>query len=79
MILSSGDSWERDDSIMLKHVDTDQYLAASGKTFGRPISGQMEVVGVRSTSGPVHWQAMEGVFLHAPNIMEKHVHAHTEL
>lgn len=75
-----GDSWERDDSIMLKHVDTDQYLAASGKTFGRPINGQMEIVGVRSASGPVYWQAMEGVFLHPPNVMEKHIHSHhTEL
>ncbi|KAK9736757.1 hypothetical protein QE152_g11306 [Popillia japonica] len=68
LVVCSGDSWERDDSIMLKHVDTDQYLAASGKTFGRPINGQMEIVGVRSASGPVYWQAMEGVFLHPPNI-----------
>ncbi|XP_022905943.1 stromal cell-derived factor 2 [Onthophagus taurus] len=77
MVVCPGDSWTRDDNIMLKHIDTNQYLAASGKTFGRPINGQMEIVGVRSTSGSVHWQAMEGVFLHAPNIMEKHIH--TEL
>lgn len=65
---------------MLKHIDTDRYLAASGKTFGRPINGQMEIVGVRSTSGPVHWQAMEGIYLHPPDVMEKHIHSHhTEL
>lgn len=65
---------------MLKHVDTDQYLAASGRTFGRPINGQMEIVGVRSSTGSVHWQTMEGIYLHAPDITEKHMHtAHTEL
>merc|ERR1712079_455448 len=31
---------------MLKHVDTGAYLAASGQTFGRPINGQMEIVGL---------------------------------
>ncbi|RZC39126.1 MIR domain containing protein [Asbolus verrucosus] len=80
VVVCSGDSWSRDDSIMLKHVDTDMYLSASGKTFGRPINGQMEVVGVRSSTGSVHWQTMEGVFLHAPDLAAKHMHmAHTEL
>lgn len=65
---------------MMKHVDTDQYLSVSGRTFGRPISGQMEIVGVGSASGSVHWQTMEGIFLHAPDITAKHMHAaHTEL
>lgn len=65
---------------MLKHIDTDQYLAASGRTFGRPINGQMEIVGMRSSTGSVHWQTMEGIFLHAPDISEKAMHnVHTEL
>lgn len=65
---------------MLKHIDTDYYLGTSGRTFGRPINGQMEIVGLRSSSGSVHWEAMEGVFLHAPDLTEKHMHAvHTEL
>lgn len=65
---------------MLKHVDTEQYLAVSGRTFGRPINGQMEIVGLPSSSGSVHWQTAEGVFLHAPDITAKHMHsAHTEL
>lgn len=75
-----GDNWRRDESIMLKHVDTEMYLAASGRTFGRPINGQMEVVGLHTSTGAVHWQTAEGVFLHAPDIAAKHMHTvHTEL
>lgn len=65
---------------MLKHVDTQMYLATSGRTFGRPINGQMEVMGVHSSTASVHWQAMEGVYLHAPDVAEKHMHSvHSEL
>ncbi|XP_050295337.1 stromal cell-derived factor 2 [Anthonomus grandis grandis] len=77
-VVCSGDSWHRDESVMLRHVDTQMYLAVSGHSFGRPINGQMEVVGLRSSSGAVHWQSMEGVYLHAPDV--KHTaHVHTEL
>lgn len=80
MFLLLGDYWSRDDSVMLKHVDTEQYLGASGRTFGRPINGQMEIVGLPSSSGSVHWQTAEGIYLHAPDITAKHMHAaHTEL
>lgn len=65
---------------MLKHVDTDMYLSTTGRTFGRPINGQMEVAGVHNSYGSVHWQTMEGVFLHEPDLAAKHIHdAHTEL
>lgn len=65
---------------MFKHTDTDMYLSISGRTFGRPINGQMEVIGIRSSTGSVHWQASEGVFLHAPDLAARHTHsAHTEL
>lgn len=75
-----GDNWRRDESMMLKHADTQMYLTASGRTFGRPINGQMEVVGLHSSTGAVHWQTAEGVFLHAPDIAAKHMHTvHTEL
>ncbi|KAF7266224.1 hypothetical protein GWI33_020410 [Rhynchophorus ferrugineus] len=77
-LICTGDLWRRDDSVMFRHVDTQMYLAVSGRTFGRPINGQMEVVGVKSSSGAVHWQAMEGVFLHTPDV-KHHVHQHTEL
>ncbi|XP_050497762.1 stromal cell-derived factor 2 [Diabrotica virgifera virgifera] len=80
MVICSGDSWQRDESIMFKHVDTDMYLSVSGRTFGRPINGQMEVIGVRSSTGSVHWQTAEGVFLHAPDLSARHMHSvHSEL
>ncbi|XP_045472742.1 stromal cell-derived factor 2 isoform X2 [Harmonia axyridis] len=77
-VICSGENWLRDDPVMLKHDDTSAYLATSGRTFGRPINGQVEVVGMSSSTGPVHWQAMEGVFLHNPDISASH-HVHTEL
>ncbi|ENN79956.1 hypothetical protein YQE_03603, partial [Dendroctonus ponderosae] len=77
-VICTGDAWRRDDSVMLKHVDTQVYLGVSGRTFGRPINGQMEVVGLKSSTGAVHWQSMEGVYLHAPDIQHDS-HIHTEL
>ena len=38
--------WSRDQTVQLKHVDTGVFLGSSGHTFGRPISGQMEIVGL---------------------------------
>lgn len=77
-VICSGENWLRDETIMLKHDDTDTYLATSGRTFGRPINGQMEVIGISSSSGSVHWQAMEGIFLHSPDLSASHP-IHTEL
>ena len=45
-IICSGDAWPRDDTVSFKHVDTGVFLGVSGRTFGRPINGQMEVIGV---------------------------------
>lgn len=56
--------WERSDFVNFKHVDTGYYLAVSGHTFGRPINGQMEVVGYRSMSSATEWKAAEGLFIH---------------
>lgn len=76
----AGDNWSRDDNVMFKHVDTDHYLGVSGRTFGRPINGQMEIIGISSSSASVHWQAAEGVFLHPPDLAEAASHhLHTEL
>ncbi|CAG9769161.1 unnamed protein product [Ceutorhynchus assimilis] len=77
-VICSGDAWLRDDSVMFKHADTQMYLGVSGRSFGRPINGQLEVIGARSPSGAVHWQSMEGVYLHAPDVKHQ-AHVHTEL
>lgn len=79
IVTCSGEYWTRDDSIMLKHLDTNHYLSASGRKFGRPINGQMEIVGISGSSGSVHWNAVEGIYLHAPDIAAKHIYHHTEL
>ena len=45
-VVCEGDFWRRDDIVMFKHSDTGVFLGASGHTFGRPIHGQMEIVGL---------------------------------
>ena len=45
-IVCEGDYWQRDNTVMIKHVDTGVFLGASGHTYGRPINGQMEIVGL---------------------------------
>merc|ERR1712098_585208 len=58
-VMCEGDYWTRDDSMMLKHVDTGMYLAASGHTFGRPIQGQMEIVGQHRPDGSTQWRTQK--------------------
>jgi len=83
MVICDGDYWERDEGIMLKHVDTEVYLSATSRTYGRPINGQSEIVGVTSPGGNhVHWQAMEGLFIHPSDFNPKQQirhEPHTEL
>lgn len=57
-----------------------RYLAGSGRTFGRPINGQGEVVGVSSLyASYTEWISKEGLFVH-PSDLLPHQHAiHTEL
>lgn len=57
-----------------------RFLAGSGRTFGRPISGQGEIVGVTSQyTAYTDWQAKEGLFVHPSDPMP-HQHAiHSEL
>lgn len=45
-VVCEGDFWQRAEPIMFKHVATGVFLGASGHTFGRPINGQMEIVGL---------------------------------
>jgi len=73
----SSRTWKRDESVELKHIDTDVYLGLSGRTFGRPINGQFEVVGISRSSESSRWTTGEGIFVH-PTESAKH-HSHTEL
>lgn len=57
-----------------------RYLAGSGRTFGRPINGQGEVVGVNSLySAYTNWQAAEGLFIHPDDLGANNAILHTEL
>lgn len=63
-VVCSGDAWKRDSAIQFRHIDTSAYLACSGNTFGRPISGQLEVIGLSHVNSACNWQTLEGVFIH---------------
>ncbi|XP_058823023.1 stromal cell-derived factor 2 [Topomyia yanbarensis] len=77
MVVCSGESWQRSNPVKLRHVDTDAYLSVSGRTFGRPINGQMEVVGLASPHGGTDWTAAEGLFIHPTE--KESTPKHTEL
>jgi dolichyl-phosphate-mannose--protein O-mannosyl transferase len=44
-VVCDDDFWQRETPVLFKHTDTGVFLGASGHTFGRPIHGQMEIVG----------------------------------
>ena len=56
--------WMRDGSVAFRHVDTGALLGASGHTFGRPINGQMEIVGSSRADGSTQWRTQEGIYIH---------------
>lgn len=58
------DVWQRDQPIQLRHIDTGAFLAVSGRTFGRPINGQMEVIGASGASHASNWKTAEGLYVH---------------
>jgi len=56
----STTEWRRDNFVSLWHPETSRYLALSGKSFGRPIANQMEVIGSKSQQ---KWKVLEGVYI----------------
>ena len=64
-VICSGAFWRRDQFVRFKHVETGAFLGCSGRTYGRPIHGQYEVVGSfgDSNRSQKQWRAMEGVFV----------------
>lgn len=77
-VICSGDAWMRENTIKFRHVDTSQYLSISGRTFGRPINGQMEVIGIGNAYSGTDWKAAEGLFIH-PREVKENSYEHTEL
>uniref|UniRef100_A0A0A9X0D1 Stromal cell-derived factor 2 n=1 Tax=Lygus hesperus TaxID=30085 RepID=A0A0A9X0D1_LYGHE len=81
MVICDGEYWERNEEVMLKHVDTDVYLSVSGHKYGSPIGGQLEVVGSTRMSS-VHWKAAEGIYVHTSDLnsqLNSNSHIHSEL
>ncbi|XP_015186176.1 PREDICTED: stromal cell-derived factor 2-like isoform X2 [Polistes dominula] len=77
-IVCQTDFWERNDTVMLKHVDTNAYLSISGRSYTHLV-GQMEVIGDYSyNSQHLQWKTMEGLFVH-PADFKAHHFEHTEL
>ncbi|KAF7991344.1 hypothetical protein HCN44_002906 [Aphidius gifuensis] len=61
---NDNEYWERQDTVELYHIDTNVYLSTSGRTYGSPINGQVEIVGSYSKDSQAQWKVMEGVFIH---------------
>uniref|UniRef100_A0AC34RCH1 MIR domain-containing protein n=2 Tax=Panagrolaimus sp. JU765 TaxID=591449 RepID=A0AC34RCH1_9BILA len=62
-VICNEDVWTEDDEVKFKHIDTGRYLSTSGQQFGRPISGQLEIVGVSSPGYGAIWKTAEGVYM----------------
>jgi dolichyl-phosphate-mannose--protein O-mannosyl transferase len=77
-VICYGKEWLRTSKVQLRHVDTRKFLGASGRSFGRPISGQMEIVGLNSGGTGSEWNTAEGIFFHPSEIL-KQANIHTEL
>ncbi|EFX72647.1 hypothetical protein DAPPUDRAFT_227363 [Daphnia pulex] len=70
-VVCDGDFWERDDSVVFRHVDTDVYLASSGHAYGRPINGQLEIVGLTRLDSSCQWKTAEGLYIHTSSFNPK--------
>ena len=70
-VVCDGDYWQRDQNVQFKHADTGVFLAASGQTFGRPIDGQMEIIGSQRADGTTKWRTQEGVYVHPSDFNPK--------
>lgn len=76
-VICSDESWHRDSKVQFRHIDTRKFLGMSGRSFGRPISGQMEVCGLSNGNTGSEWKAAEGIFVHPSEIVKQTIH--TEL
>jgi hypothetical protein len=48
-----------------------QFLGASGRSFGRSISGQMEIVRLNSGGTGSEWQSIEGIYIHPTELNQQ--------
>ena len=76
-VICDDNEWRRTTFVRLRHVDTNGYLGLSGRSFGRPISGQMEVICLHNPQHGTKWNTAEGLYI-APKEKTSE-YAHTEL
>jgi len=77
-VLCGGANWEINSKVRFKHMDTENYLAVSGHTYGRPIAGQMEIIGTTYMDSSTYWTSKEGIYV-KPNEDIKFADGHDEL
>lgn len=64
VVQCDGKNWSRKDTVRFKHKETQAYLSCTAKTYGRPISGQQEIVASSQPSKATnYWKAMEGIYI----------------
>lgn len=63
MVYCKSRYWQKDESVRLKHVDTGVWLSLSGNIYGRPIFGQLEVIGATNSDSTSFWKTTEGVYV----------------
>ena len=73
-IICSSEFWLRDITVKFQHVDTEYFLTVSGRTFGRPINGQMEVIGMKGEHNAANWKSVEGIFVNSIETKEQNFH-----
>lgn len=73
-VVCPNDVWERDETVKLKHVDTERFLTMTGRAYGRPISGQIEVVGAKYPDASAYWRTADGVFVKPDDTMTSSLH-----
>ena len=78
-VVCSRDVWTRDEAVSFKHVDTGVFLGVSGRKFGRPIHGQMEVIGLSMPDSSTKWKTAEGIFIHPSDFNPRRPYGHYEL
>uniref|UniRef100_A0A915PYK0 MIR domain-containing protein n=1 Tax=Setaria digitata TaxID=48799 RepID=A0A915PYK0_9BILA len=63
IVICNNNVWLRQDTVKFKHEDTGKFLATSGQQYGRPISGQYEVVAISTSQNSALWETAEGIFM----------------
>lgn len=77
IVLCGGSKWDHNGQVRFKHSDTEVFLSVSGHTYGRPIHGQMEIIGQTYSDQSAYWITKEGVYV-KPN-EDAHYLGHDEL